>query len=57
VPTADDVRIPAVLPMAAVKDWTPMRVAVIGTWSGSRWLLGTLFVVRTVRRRRVRQDG
>jgi membrane-anchored mycosin MYCP len=57
VPAADNARIPAVLPMAAVKDWTPMRVAVIGTVVGIALLLGTLFVVRTVRRNRARQDG
>jgi membrane-anchored mycosin MYCP len=57
VPAADDVRIPAVLPMAAVKDWAPMRVAMIGTVIGIAVLLGTLFVVRTVRRNRARQDG
>jgi hypothetical protein len=34
-----------------------MRVAVIGTVVGIALLLGTLFVVRTVRRQRVRQDG
>jgi membrane-anchored mycosin MYCP len=57
VPTAENVSIPAVLPMAAVKDWTPMRVAMIGTVAGIAVLLGTLFVVRTVRRSRARQDG
>ncbi len=57
VPTAQNVSIPAVLPMAAVKDWTPMRVAMIGTVVGIAVLLGTLFVVRTVRRNRPRQDG
>jgi membrane-anchored mycosin MYCP len=57
VPAAADVPIPAVLPMAAVKDWTPIRVAVIGAVVGIALLFGTLFVVRTVRRGRVRQDG
>jgi membrane-anchored mycosin MYCP len=57
VPAAENVRIPAVLPMAAVKDWAPMRVALIGTVAGIAVLLGTLFVVRTVRRNRARQDG
>jgi membrane-anchored mycosin MYCP len=57
VPAADDVPIPAVLPMAAVKDWTPMRVAVIGAVAGIALLLATLFAVRTVRHNRARQDG
>jgi membrane-anchored mycosin MYCP len=55
-PAADNVPIPAVLPMASVKDWTPMRVAMIGTVVGLALLVGTVFVVRTVRRGRVRQD-
>jgi membrane-anchored mycosin MYCP len=43
----------AVLPMAAVKDWTPIRVALIGTGGGVALLLVTLFVVRSLRRNRV----
>jgi membrane-anchored mycosin MYCP len=44
--------VPAQLPREPAKDWTPMRVALIGTAVGVVLLLGTLFVVRTVRRRR-----
>lgn len=44
--------VPAVVPMAAVKDWAPMRVALIGTGSAVTLLLVTLFVVRTVRQGR-----
>jgi membrane-anchored mycosin MYCP len=51
VPTAGNTRIPAQVPLAAVKDWAPMRVALIGTVSAVALLLGTLFVVRTIRRR------
>jgi membrane-anchored mycosin MYCP len=57
VPAAGTTGIPAVLPMAAVKDWTPTRVAVIGTVVGIALLLGTLFAVRTVRHNRVRRDA
>jgi membrane-anchored mycosin MYCP len=51
VPRAGDTRIPAQVPLAATKDWVPMRVALIGTVSAIALLLGTLFVVRTLRRR------
>lgn len=51
VPAVSNSTIKPVLPMAAVKDWTPVRVAMIGTAAGVVLLLGTLFVVRTVRRR------
>lgn len=51
VPVAKNTRIRAVLPMPAVKDWTPVRVAMIGTAGGLVLLLGTLFVVRSRRRR------
>jgi membrane-anchored mycosin MYCP len=51
VPAVGDTPIPAQVPLAAVKDWAPMRVALIGTVSAIALLLGTLFVVRTVRRR------
>jgi membrane-anchored mycosin MYCP len=51
VPTVGDTQIPAQVPLAAVKDWVPMRVALIGTVSAIALLLGTLFVVRTIRRR------
>jgi membrane-anchored mycosin MYCP len=57
VPTPTDQRIGAVLPMAAVKDWTPVRVALIGTAVAVTLLLVTLFVVRTVRRDQVRRNG
>jgi membrane-anchored mycosin MYCP len=52
VPQVTNQGIPAVLPMAAVKDWAPVRVALIGTVSAIALLLVTLFVVRTVRRDR-----
>ncbi len=42
---------PVVLPRMAAKDWTPARVALIGTAAGIALLLTTLFVVRTIRRR------
>jgi membrane-anchored mycosin MYCP len=42
-----------VLPMAAVKDWAPMRVALIGTGVGITLLLVTYFIVRSLRRNRV----
>ena len=51
VPAVHDTTIKPVLPMAAVKDWTPVRVALIGTVAATAALLTTLFVVRTVRRR------
>jgi membrane-anchored mycosin MYCP len=51
VPAVGDTPIPAQVPLAAVKDWVPMRVALVGTVSAVALLLGTLFVVRTVRRR------
>ncbi|HVK24765.1 MAG TPA: type VII secretion-associated serine protease mycosin [Actinokineospora sp.] len=40
------------LPPPVVKDWTPMRVALIGSGAGLLVLLVTLFVVHTVRRNR-----
>ncbi|WP_436492357.1 type VII secretion-associated serine protease mycosin [Actinokineospora sp. HUAS TT18] len=40
------------LPPPVVKDWTPMRVAVIGSGAGLLALLATLLVVHTVRRNR-----
>lgn len=51
VPNVTSNTIPAALPMPEVKDWTPIRVALIGTAAGATLLLVTLFVVRTVRRR------
>lgn len=51
VPVASSNPIKPLLPMAAVKDWTPFRVALIGTVVAVVLLLTTLFVVRTVRRR------
>ncbi|HEY3607450.1 MAG TPA: type VII secretion-associated serine protease mycosin [Pseudonocardiaceae bacterium] len=56
VPAVGGTQIPAQVPLAAVKDWGPMRVALIGTVSAVALLLGTLFVVRTVRRRRPSVD-
>jgi len=57
VPTQANTPIHAVLPAADVKDWTPVRVALIGTVVAITLLLGTLFVVRTVRRRDRRPHG
>ena len=51
VPEVTNSTIKPILPMAAVKDWTPVRVALIGTVAALALLLTTLFVVRTVRRR------
>ena len=51
VPAVHDTVIPPQLPMSAVKDWTPARVALIGTVTAVTLLLVTLFVVRTIRRR------
>lgn len=51
VPAVRNTPVGPVLPMAAVKDWTPVRVALIGTAIGAALLLTTLFVVRTIRRR------
>jgi membrane-anchored mycosin MYCP len=51
VPEVTNSTIKPILPMAAVKDWTPVRVALIGTVAAIALLLTTLFVVRTVRRR------
>ncbi|HKN98858.1 MAG TPA: type VII secretion-associated serine protease mycosin [Pseudonocardiaceae bacterium] len=48
--------VPAVLPTAAVKDWTPTRVALIGSVVGAALLVVTLFVTRSVRRNRVTED-
>jgi membrane-anchored mycosin MYCP len=51
VPATDNGKIRATLPLAAVKNLTPIRVAVIGAVASLALLLCTLFVVRTVRRR------
>jgi membrane-anchored mycosin MYCP len=56
VPVNTERSVPAVLPTAEVKDWTPMRVALIGTVVGVALLLVTLFVTRSVRRKRVTED-
>jgi membrane-anchored mycosin MYCP len=50
VPTASDNGVPVTLPMAAVRDWTPVRVALIGTVAAVALLLCTRFVVRARRR-------
>jgi membrane-anchored mycosin MYCP len=52
VPVTASRQIRATLPMGAVKDWTPVRVAVIAAAVALTLLLSTLFVVRTVRRNR-----
>jgi membrane-anchored mycosin MYCP len=51
VPAVANTNIKPVLPMAAQKDWTPIRVALIGTAGAIVVFLITLFVVRTVRRK------
>ncbi len=51
VPAVTNTTIKPVLPMAVLKDWTPVRVALIGTAVATTLLLTTLLVVRTVRRR------
>jgi membrane-anchored mycosin MYCP len=51
VPLVGNNTVPVTLPGAAVKDWTPVRVALIGTAVAVALLLATLFVVRTMRRR------
>jgi membrane-anchored mycosin MYCP len=51
VPANADRSIGATLPMAAAKDWTPIRVALIASVVALALLLSTLFVVRTVRRK------
>ncbi|HEY0808124.1 MAG TPA: type VII secretion-associated serine protease mycosin [Pseudonocardiaceae bacterium] len=52
VPALPDTRIPAQVPLAEAKDWAPMRVALIGAAAAVALFGGTLFVVRTVRRRK-----
>ncbi len=52
VPAVESVNVPARLPREAAKDWTPARVALIGTVVAVALLLTTLFVVRTVQRNR-----
>ncbi|HEX3591984.1 MAG TPA: type VII secretion-associated serine protease mycosin [Pseudonocardiaceae bacterium] len=51
VPANADQALRPVLPRDAVKDWTPVRVALLGTVIAVAALLGTVFVVRTIRRR------
>jgi membrane-anchored mycosin MYCP len=51
VPLVGNNTVPVTLPGAAVKDWAPVRVALIGTAVAVALLLATLFVVRTTRRR------
>lgn len=51
VPVVADTQVPAVVPGGPVRDWRPMRVALIGTAGAVTLLLVTLFVVRTLRRR------
>ncbi len=56
VPAVGGTQIPAQVPLAATKNWAPMRVALIGTVAAIALLLSTLFVVRTVRRRQPPTD-
>jgi len=46
------VEVPFKMPPQYERDWTPMKVAMIGSGGGVGLLLLTLFVVRTVRRNR-----
>jgi membrane-anchored mycosin MYCP len=50
------VDVPFTMPPAYQRDWTPMKVAMIGSGGGLGVLLLTLFVVRTVRRNRGEED-
>jgi membrane-anchored mycosin MYCP len=52
VPPTRSHSIPAALPEPPAKDWTPTRVALIGTAVAVSLFLTTLFVVRTMQRRR-----
>ncbi|HEY1572693.1 MAG TPA: type VII secretion-associated serine protease mycosin [Pseudonocardiaceae bacterium] len=52
VPSVRDSTVPAQLPTAPAKDWTPTRVALAGTGVGAALLLITYFVVRSARRRK-----
>jgi membrane-anchored mycosin MYCP len=56
-PVISNRRIPAILPTTVAKNWAPVRVALIGTVAGIVLLLGTLFVVRTIRRRNPPESG
>ncbi|MFC7617902.1 type VII secretion-associated serine protease mycosin [Actinokineospora soli] len=50
VPPEESIDVEMTMPPAVPKDWTPMRVALIGAGGGVVLLLLTLFVVHTVRR-------
>jgi membrane-anchored mycosin MYCP len=52
IPAPPPKQLPAGLPPATPKDWTPMIVALAGTGGGLAVLLVTMFVVRTIRRNR-----
>jgi membrane-anchored mycosin MYCP len=52
VPAVRNGTVPAQLPSEAAKDWTAARVALIGAAAAVALLLTTLFVVRTIQRRR-----
>lgn len=52
IPAEESERVVMQMPPAVPKDWTPMRVALIGAGGGLLLLLITLFVVHTVRRNR-----
>lgn len=52
IPPDEAVEVPFELPPPYERDWTPMRVAMIGSGGGLGLLLLTLFVVHTVRRNR-----
>jgi membrane-anchored mycosin MYCP len=56
VPANPGRSVPAALPTAQVKDWTPVRVALIGSVGGVALLLVVLFATRSVRRNRVTED-
>jgi membrane-anchored mycosin MYCP len=56
VPTNADRPATVVLPGAATRDWTPVRVALVGTAAAVALLVLTLFVLHAGRRRRVRDQ-
>jgi membrane-anchored mycosin MYCP len=56
IPPDKAVNVPFDMPPLSERDWTPMKVAMIGSGGGLGVLLLTLFVVRTVRRNRNEEE-